>query len=154
MDARKDQTQNIAFNTFNPTSQPEYFAGLVLFRICDDSGCWLQVRDAWRAGMIPQGEFVLHATTGKPYCVEKTCKVACCVWPAVMLELGLWTKDLKFDGLEWVTVFDLDEWRHIPTEDSSPLHLYTLDSFGMTYRMIHPSFVHFHITEISIFRNV
>ena len=53
--AEIQKIKTVKFHTFNPGSEPELYAEMVLMRICTANDNWISVPDAWRSGLLPEG---------------------------------------------------------------------------------------------------
>ena len=127
--------KTVKFHTFNPGSEPELYAEMVLMRICTANENWIRVPDAWRSGLLPEGCLIERIASEEKFIVEKRCKVAAALWPAKRLKPMLYTKELSEYSLTWAVVFDLAEWRVYPTSYISPLHLFSEDYLSPTTRL-------------------
>ena len=125
--AEIQKIKTVKFHTFNPGSEPELYAEMVLMRICTANDNWISVPDAWRSGLLPEGCLVERIASEEKFIVEKRCKVAVALWPAKQLQVGLYTKECSDYSLVWAVVFKLEEWRLYPTRYISPLNLFSKD---------------------------
>ena len=78
--------------------------------------------EAWRCGLLPEGSLYLHVPSGQRFFVQRCLPDALVVWPAVELKPRVWTHDTTISRLEWVCVFNIDDYRLCPYSFTSPLH--------------------------------
>ena len=81
----------------------------------------LMANDAWRAAFLPVGGLVECQATKKCYYVVRSFRLAAVLWPAVQIELGLYSRDPSASSLVWTTCFNFAEFVSIGIKVLSPL---------------------------------
>jgi hypothetical protein len=115
------------FSAFSPAGEQHLVAELVFMRTLRAKTLWHLAGSAWVTGLLPHGGLVYLKDDRRHIFVLKTYNIAALCWPAEQVAVNLWRKARNCNGLEWVTIFDVDAVSVQPLAYTSPLHLFLED---------------------------
>lgn len=107
-----------------PDSLQRLYAEAEVMRHLAASSHWHLASEAWRAGLLPEGEIVVNEASGDAMFVVKTLHCAFIAWPADQLSQCVFAHKKGVSKLEWRFCFDDTDYKVLPSMDCSPLHLF------------------------------
>lgn len=107
-----------------PDSQQRLYAEAKVMRHLAEFSLWHLASEAWRAGLLPEGEIVVSESSGDAMFVVKTLDCAFIAWPAEQLAPGVWVRMKGVRKLSWRFCFDEADYKVLPSMDCSPLRLH------------------------------
>lgn len=108
--------------TTNSETKAEMVAEWQLLCHLHKTEAWQTIDDMWRAKLLPQHELVQDTRNGQIYWVVRAFAAGVLLWIAQELSDSFWSLRMTGDDLHWAFIADIEVWRILPIECTSPLH--------------------------------
>lgn len=114
-----------------------------LIRAASDSGLWGCVSEAWRARVVPEGQFILCRERKEMwFCVYSTDYMVLS-WPCIRVGNMVVALDRTVSALQWKLITDLCLYEVVPSSPISPVHAFLrgdipIDKLGVVIRHDNP----------------